>query len=302
MKPASFAHPGIVLIDKPGGMTSHDVVSRVRRALGTRKVGHAGTLDPMATGLLVLGVNAATRLLTFLVGLDKTYTATIRLGSSTTTDDAEGVSLGSAPSEQVERVSEDAILSGVASLTGQIDQVPSSVSAIKVDGKRAYARVRGGEQVSLEARPVSIDRFEVIRVRRDKDVIDVDVEVDCSSGTYIRALARDLGFRLGVGGHLIALRRTRIGPFAISDAVSPDLGAGLEQRLLDPADVAAQVFPVWRLSEAEAADLTHGRTRDLRAPATGRLAAVDHAGRLRGVVTATDKQVTIEFNMPQEDA
>lgn len=302
MKPASFAHPGIVLIDKPGGMTSHDVVSRVRRALGTRKVGHAGTLDPMATGLLVLGVNAATRLLTFLVGLDKTYTATIRLGSSTTTDDAEGVSLGSAPSEQVERVSEDAILSGVASLTGQIDQMPSSVSAIKVDGKRAYARVRGGEQVSLEARPVSIDRFEVIRVRRDKDVIDVDVEVDCSSGTYIRALARDLGFRLGVGGHLIALRRTRIGPFAISDAVSPDLGAGLEQRLLDPADVAAQVFPVWRLSEAEAADLTHGRTRDLRAPATGRLAAVDHAGRLRGVVTATDKQVTIEFNMPQEDA
>lgn len=302
MKPASFAHPGIVLIDKPGGMTSHDVVSRVRRALGTRKVGHAGTLDPMATGLLVLGVNAATRLLTFLVGLDKTYTATIRLGSSTTTDDAEGVSLGSAPSEQVERVSEDAILSGVASLTGQIDQVPSSVSAIKVDGKRAYARVRGGEQVSLEARPVSIDRFEVIRVRRDKDVIDVDVEVDCSSGTYIRALARDLGFRLGVGGHLIALRRTRIGPFAISDAVSPDLGASLEQRLLDPADVAAQVFPVWRLSEAEAADLTHGRTRDLRAPATGRLAAVDHAGRLRGVVTATDKQVTIEFNMPQEDA
>lgn len=282
-------------------MTSHDVVSRVRKSLGTRKVGHAGTLDPMATGLLLIGVNAATRLLTFLVGLDKTYVATMRLGSSTTTDDAEGESLGSAPVTQVARVTDAAIYAGVASLTGLIDQVPSSVSALKVDGRRAYERVREGETVTLRARPVTIDRFDIAEIRREAGAIDLDVEIDCSSGTYIRALARDLGFTLGVGGHLTALRRTRIGPFSVSDAASLEPSNGLAERLRSPADVAAMVFPTWHLTDAEATDLGHGRTRQLRAPRSGRFAAIDDAGRLRGVVDATDESIVIQFNMPQED-
>lgn len=302
MKSASFHRAGVLLIDKPGGMTSHDVVGRVRRLLGTKKVGHAGTLDPMATGLLVLGINGATRLLTLLVGLDKTYRATIRLGSSTTTDDAEGASLGSAPAEQVTRVSDAAIESAVTSLTGLIDQVPSSVSAIKVDGKRSYVRVREGESVTLAARPITVHRFEILDIRRQAGHIDADVEVACSSGTYIRALARDLGFRLGVGGHLTALRRTHIGPFTVEDAASleePDL---LAAQLRDPADIAARVCQTWNLTDVEATDLSHGRTRDLRAPHAGRFAAIDGAGRLRGVVEATDESVVIQFNMPQEDS
>ncbi|TPJ29566.1 tRNA pseudouridine(55) synthase TruB, partial [Mesorhizobium sp. B2-6-6] len=198
---------GVVLVDKPQGWTSHDVVGRVRRLAGTRKVGHAGTLDPMATGLLVVGVNKATRLLTAITGTDKTYTATIRLGQSTVTDDAEGevVQTRLANAVTPERVAEQ-----VAALTGEILQAPSAVSAVKVAGRRAYDRVRAGEDVTLDARPVTVHEFTVHELRRldGGRLVDLDVTVRCSSGTYIRALARDLGEALENGGHLTALRRS----------------------------------------------------------------------------------------------
>lgn len=204
----ALARAGLLVVDKPAGMTSHDVVARCRRLLGTRKVGHAGTLDPMATGVLVLGVERATKLLGLLALTTKSYTATIRLGQSTVTDDAEGETVATTDATHV---TDEQIGEGVAALTGDIQQVPASVSAIKIDGKRAYARMREGEAVELKARPVTVSRFDVL-ARRDvpgSGFVDVDVDVDCSSGTYIRALARDLGAALGVGGHLTALRRTR---------------------------------------------------------------------------------------------
>ena len=210
---------GLLIVDKPAGWTSHDVVARCRRLCGTRKVGHAGTLDPMATGVLVLGINRATRLLTFLVGCDKTYTATIRLGQSTITDDADGEIT---TSHDVSGLSFEAVQRAVADLTGEISQVPSAVSAIKVDGQRSYARVRAGQDVVLAARQVTVSRFDILD-HRTRSVVghrvwDCDVVVDVSSGTYIRALARDLGQALGVGGHLTALRRTRVGRFSIDSA------------------------------------------------------------------------------------
>ena len=221
--PARPVPEGVLVVDKPIGWTSHDVVGRTRRLAGTRKVGHAGTLDPMATGVLVLGIGRATRLLTFLVGCDKDYTATVRLGQATVTDDAEGEVVG-APgaagltAQQVEHA--------VAALTGDIEQVPSAVSAIKVDGKRSYARVRAGEDVRLLPRPVTVSRFVVRSVtEREVDggtVLDVDVELTVSSGTYVRALARDLGESLGCGGHLTALRRTRVGGFGLDLAHTVD--------------------------------------------------------------------------------
>src|SRR5665647_2332878 len=213
---------GLILIDKPQGWTSHDAVARTRRLAGTRKVGHAGTLDPMATGLLILGINSSTRLLTYIVGLDKEYLATIRLGASTTTDDAEGEQLALAPAGAVAALTPEAITAGIAALTGDIMQQPSAVSAIKVDGRRAYARVRAGEEVELAARSVTVHRFDVLAVRPGSHdgvpVLDVDVAVTCSSGTYVRALARDLGAGLGVGGHLTALRRTRVGGYRLDVA------------------------------------------------------------------------------------
>ncbi|MFV0319669.1 MAG: tRNA pseudouridine(55) synthase TruB, partial [Microbacterium sp.] len=210
---------GILLVDKPDGVTSHDVVARTRRALNTRKVGHAGTLDPMATGLLVLGVDAATRLLTYLVGLDKTYEATIRLGVRTDSDDADGEIVQTTDASGIAAAQ---IAAGVAALTGRIAQVPSTVSAIKVGGRRAYDLARAGEQVELTAREVTVSRFEVIGSERSGSALDLEVVVDCSSGTYIRALARDLGAGLGVGGHLTALRRTHGGPFDGSAAGGVD--------------------------------------------------------------------------------
>jgi tRNA pseudouridine55 synthase len=261
----------------------------------------------MATGLLVMGINGATRLLTFFVGLDKTYTATIRLGESTTTDDAEGETLGRAPSEQLARVADTDIESAVATLTGEIMQVPSSVSAIKVGGKRAYARVREGETVALEPRPVTVSRFDITGIHRTADGIDVDAVVDCSSGTYIRALARDLGFRLGVGGHLTTLRRTRVGPFDIADALvlddtlTADEATSLTSaRLLEPADAAGRIFPRWQLDVDEDAHLRHGRAAQLTAPGEGRFAAISTEGRLRGLVDARAERVRILFNMSQE--
>ncbi|WRH26419.1 tRNA pseudouridine(55) synthase TruB [Arthrobacter sp. JZ12] len=250
-------HSGLVIVDKPQGWTSHDVVGKLRRIAGTRKVGHAGTLDPMATGVLVVGVNRATRLLTYIVGTSKTYTATIRLGQSTVTDDAEGEVTSQTSAADV---TAEAIGAAVGRFIGPIEQVPSSVSAIKVNGERAYARVRSGEEVALAARPVTVHSFEIHDVRRigDGAVQDVDVTVRCSSGTYIRALARDLGAALGVGGHLTVLRRTEVGPYALDQASSLDELAS-DFRMLDMDSAARALFPSRELDDREALDLSHGR-------------------------------------------
>ncbi|HWI32275.1 MAG TPA: tRNA pseudouridine(55) synthase TruB [Microbacterium sp.] len=289
----------ILLVDKPGGMTSHDVVARARRALGTRKIGHAGTLDPMATGLLVLGVEGSTRLLTYLVGLDKTYEATIRLGVSTDSDDADGVETARADAAARAAVTPERIAAGVAALTGPISQVPSTVSAIKVGGRRAYDLAREGVAVELKARSVTVSRFEVLRIAERDGAIDLDVVVDCTSGTYIRALARDLGAALGVGGHLTALRRTHVGPFTVAGAASPDkLGA---QPGLDPAVVAAAVLGRLDVTADEARDLRHGK-RLTGAAARIRestAAAVDPSGVLVGIVERRGDDLKSAMNMPQ---
>jgi tRNA pseudouridine55 synthase len=252
-------------VDKPQGWTSHDVVGRMRRIAGTRKVGHAGTLDPMATGVLVVGINKATRLLTYIVGTSKTYTATIRLGESTVTDDAEGEVVGTASAAGV---TDEAIRAGVASLTGEIQQVPSSVSAIKVNGERAYARVRSGQDVKLAARAVTIHRFDLHGIRREQggDVVDVDVTVECSSGTYIRALARDLGISLGVGGHLTELRRTHVGPYSLDQARTLEqLAEDLE--VLEMSQAARALMPNRELSAEETTEISFGRRIAAGAPA-----------------------------------
>lgn len=297
---------GVLLVDKPQGITSHDVVSRARKAIGTRRVGHAGTLDPMATGLLILGVNAATRLLTWVVGLDKEYTATIRLGAGTNTDDAEGELLGLPDAAALAAVTDEAVASGVAALTGPILQRPSSVSAIKVDGRRAYTLAREGEDVVLPERPVTVSAFEVLAVRRgagdDAAWIDIDVRVECSSGTYIRALARDLGAGLGVGGHLTALRRTRIGPFTVAGASGIAEGdlAGLADRMLRPTDVATGLFERLDLTEEQAADLGHGKRIALGETGAGTLAAVAPDGRLVGLVQNVSGRAHVLVNFPAE--
>lgn len=259
------AADGLVVVDKPQGWTSHDVVARTRRLAATRKVGHAGTLDPMATGVLVLGIGRATRLLTYVVGADKEYAATVRLGVATTTDDAEGEVV---EVRDASGVTEAALDAAVAALTGPILQVPSSVSAIKVGGERAYARVRAGEQVELAARPVTVERFDVHERRRvvvdGSVVLDVDVTVVCSSGTYVRALARDVGAALGVGGHLTALRRTRVGGFGLDVARTLDeLAAEPDDAplpVLPLADAARATFPVRTLDQDEVRALSYGQS------------------------------------------
>jgi tRNA pseudouridine55 synthase len=248
--------PGLVVIDKPDGMTSHDVVAKVRRILGTRKVGHAGTLDPMATGVLVLGIERATKLLGHLALDSKAYLSTIRLGSSTTTDDAEGEVLSTADASEVD---EGAIRAGVAKLTGAIEQVPSAVSAVKIDGKRAYARVRAGEAVEIPARPVTVHRFDLLMVRREEGVTELDVMVECSSGTYVRALARDLGADLGVGGHLAALRRTRVGPFDLRVAKTLEQLESAPGLSLDLDTAVSTAFPRREIAPREAVALSHGQ-------------------------------------------
>ncbi|MDF2993984.1 MAG: pseudouridine synthase [Microbacterium sp.] len=293
-----MVHAGILLVDKPGGITSHDVVSRARRALGTRKIGHAGTLDPMATGLLVLGVEGATRLLTYIVGADKTYEATILLGVATDSDDADGVETSRADATAV---TDDAIAAGVAELTGEIDQVPSTVSAIKVAGRRAYDLARAGEEVELKARRVTVSRFDVRATRRGAGVVELDVVVDCTSGTYIRALARDLGRALGVGGHLTMLRRTRIGAFDVATAASVDDIA--EERLVNPATAASVVVGALAVGEDEARDLRHGKRIDGGGRLTGAVAAaIDPDGRLVGIVEKRGTQLKSVMNMPEEVA
>ncbi|WP_257423651.1 tRNA pseudouridine(55) synthase TruB [Nocardioides carbamazepini] len=243
---------GIVVVDKPAGMTSHAVVSRVRRAVGTRKVGHAGTLDPMATGVLVLGVERATRLLGHLMLTEKAYDATVRLGAATSTDDAEGEVVAEAPAGHLPP---ELVLAEFEKQVGEILQVPTAVSAIKVDGKRAYQRVRDGEQVELVARPVTVHALHVHDQRVVDDRLDVDITVRCSSGTYIRAIARDVGAALGVGGHLTALRRTAVGPFTLEGAVTD-----LDEVTVTPlADAARATFPVLDLDAAQAQAVRYGR-------------------------------------------
>jgi len=294
---------GILLVDKPQGWTSHDIVARTRRLAGTRKVGHAGTLDPMATGLLIVGLNSSTRLLTYIVGTDKEYLATVRLGQSTTTDDAEGDIVDEAPQDSVSAVADDAIRSGIADLTGEIEQVPSSVSAIKVDGKRAYARVRAGEEVVLQARPVTVSEFELLATRRLPAAIDLDVRVVCSSGTYIRSLARDLGAALGVGGHLTALRRTRVGSFSVEDA-HPIEALDVASALVPAAEAATTLFERFDLTEQQAIDLTHGKRIHVADRENGGgepLAAIAPTGHLVGLIEFRGKEARTLVNFPTDE-
>jgi tRNA pseudouridine55 synthase len=288
------APDGLLVVDKPQGWTSHDVVGRMRRLAGTKKVGHAGTLDPMATGVLVVGVGRATRLLTYVVGAEKEYVTTIRLGVATTTEDAEGevTATTGAPG-----VTAAAVRAAAATLTGDVLQVPSAVSAIKVDGERAYARVRAGETVELAARPVTISAFEVTDVRPGPDVraaddavptVDVDARVVCSSGTYVRALGRDLGAALGVGAHLVALRRTRVGGYDLARArtleeLEAQADADGVLATLPLADAARATFPVRELDASEAAALGHGRALP-PAKAPGVHAAIGPDGTLVALV------------------
>ncbi|MGW4809688.1 tRNA pseudouridine(55) synthase TruB [Kitasatospora sp. NPDC004272] len=286
MKRKGTGPDGLVVVDKPEGITSHGVVAKLRWLAGTRKVGHAGTLDPMATGVLVIGVERATRLLGHLMLTAKTYEATIRLGQTTVTDDREGEVTASVPADGVARGAIDA---GIAELTGEIMQVPSKVSAIKIDGKRSYARVREGEDFELAARPTTVHSFTVHGVRPavaedGTPVLDLDVTVECSSGTYIRALARDLGAGLGVGGHLTALRRTRVGPYSVESARTLEQ---LEEKLevLPIAEAAAAAFPRWDVDAEQARLLANGVRLD--APGLGvdgPVAVFDPDGRFLALI------------------
>jgi tRNA pseudouridine55 synthase len=292
---------GLVVVDKPGGLTSHGVVSRMRRLAGTRRVGHAGTLDPMATGVLILGVEKATRLLGHLALTEKEYVATIRLGRSTVTDDAEGEITASADATGVTRERIDA---GIAALTGPIQQVPSKVSAIKVNGVRSYTRVREGEEFELAARPVTVHSFTVQDVRRVSEppeaagAVDLDVTVVCSSGTYIRALARDLGAGLGVGGHLTALRRTRVGPYGLDGARTLEQ---LEESLtiLPIEEAAAAAFPRWDVDADQARLLANGVRIKAPALADGPNAVFGPDGRFLALVEEKDGQVKIVAVFPE---
>lgn len=299
---------GLVLIDKPSDWTSHDVVAKLRKIAGTRRVGHAGTLDPMATGLLVLGINSATKLLTFLVGEDKTYFATIRLGAQTITDDKESEFISVAESQKIESLDKNAIESALQEFRGVIQQVPSSVSAIKVDGQRAYAKVRSGDEVKLAARSVTISKFEIIgepKLVEDEGqaFLDVDVVVDCSSGTYIRALARDLGNRLQVGGHLTALRRTRIGSYTIDQAQSLTELSPETLSVIDISESAKQQFAVRTLSAQEVIDLRHGKRLKANGEGAEPFAGVDATGKLIAMLTVSGKDVKslVVFSEVQEN-
>ncbi|MFA7266674.1 MAG: tRNA pseudouridine(55) synthase TruB [Candidatus Nanopelagicales bacterium] len=293
--PAPF--DGLVVVDKPQEWTSHDVVGKLRRLIGTRRVGHAGTLDPMATGVLICGVGRATKLLGMVAASDKTYEATIRLGVSTTTDDAQGEVIKVQDAMQLGGAGMAAIESAIAGLSGQIMQRPSSVSAIKIDGQRAYKRVRDGEDVVLEARPVTVSEFAVLADRTVETdeygdptaVLDLDVRVTCSTGTYIRALARDLGDALGVGGHLTMLRRTRIGQYSLDSAHTLDeLADSMTEIPLDV--VCRELFVSWDLSAEQSSIYSHGGRLDwpLQLSVDAELAVFDPAGRLLGLAARKD--------------
>ncbi|ANE04254.1 tRNA pseudouridine(55) synthase TruB [Corynebacterium crudilactis] len=288
---ATAPNPGLVIVDKPAGMTSHDVVSKLRRAFSTRKVGHAGTLDPMATGVLVVGIERGTRFLAHMVASTKAYDATIRLGAATTTDDAEGDTISTADASGLKH---DAIVEEIAKLTGDIMQKPTKVSAIKIDGKRAHERVRDGEDVDIPARPVTVSVFEILDYRVTDSFYDLDVRVHCSSGTYIRALARDLGNALHVGGHLTALRRTEVGPFSLLDAIplatlqeQPELSLNLDQAL-------TRSYPTLDITEEEGIDLSMGKWLEPRG-LKGVHAAVTPSGKAVALIEEKGKRLATVF-------
>jgi len=286
-------HTGLLIVDKPGGMTSHDVVARMRRVLGTRKVGHAGTLDPMATGVLVIGVGQATRLLGLLALDDKAYRATIRLGASTITDDREGDIVVEATPEQMRSVDDAAITASLAMQLGTIEQTPSAVSAIKVKGRRAYDRVRAGEDVELPARTVTISRLDVLSIESAEPFIDVEVEVVCSSGTYVRAIARDLGRALGIGGHLVSLRRTRVGPFVEGESVALD--DVTEGSLIDLGATAARCFVTWSVDDEQARAVCLGQRIAWTGPTADEVVAiVDDSGSLLAMARRVDGVATYQ--------
>jgi tRNA pseudouridine55 synthase len=299
------ASGGLVIVDKPAGWTSHDVVARIRKLAGTKRVGHAGTLDPMATGVLVVGVEKATRLLGYLALTEKEYTGTIRLGQTTDTDDADGVVTEVVPAV---KIGEDELLRAVRGMTGELSQVPPGVSAIKVGGRRSYQLARAGQAPALQPRAVTVSRFDVTAVRRDGDLLDADVAVTCSSGTYIRALARDLGAALRVGGHLTALRRTRVGPYLVSrartvDQLVAEAGQASGVELTGLAEAAAAAFGRRELSAEEARLLSHGGKLSPTGAGPAPVAAfgpdgsliallTDDAGRARSLAVFAPEPVT----------
>ena len=261
---------GFLLVDKAGGMTSHDVVAKVRKKLDTKKVGHAGTLDPMATGVLVLGVGIATRLLPYITDGKKAYLATISLGVATHTDDKEGNVTFTADKSVLANISDKEITDELGKFVGTIKQRPSSVSAIKIDGKTAHARVRAGESVEIAERDVVIDEIEIINIQRPSDQIEVEISVTCSAGTYIRAIARDLGERLKVGGHLIKLSRNLVSPFALEQCKSIE-----EAALIPISEVIEKIFPIRKLDLSQSREISFGRVIDQN-PQPGVFAAIDN--------------------------
>ncbi len=283
MIPTIYEH-GFLVVDKEPGMTSHDVVAIARRALGTRKVGHAGTLDPMATGVLVLGFNNGTRLLQYITDGDKSYQATIVLGVSTITDDFEGEVIATVDASAI---TDEQINAELGSMRGTFMQRPSSVSAVKVDGERAYDRVRSGETVVLASREVTISRLDILQIRRSEKIVEIDIEVTCSAGTYIRAIARDCGDGLKVGGHLSALRRTRVAGFTTTGAASIAGLKSAEFSTLDLADVARATFPVREIALDEKLELSFGRTLTAN-PADGVYAGISPANELIALLSNVD--------------
>ncbi len=263
---------GFLLVDKAGGMTSHDVVAMARKKLDTKKVGHAGTLDPMATGVLVLGVGIATRLLTYITDGKKSYQGKISLGSATHTDDKEGDVIFTAPENKLQLITDSQIKEQLAGFVGNIKQRPSSVSAIKIDGKSAHARVRAGEDVDIPERDITIDEIEVKQISHLASSIEIDLSVTCSAGTYIRAIARDLGEKLEVGGHLTQLRRTLVSPFTLEQC--QDIA---DAQLISIAEVIEKLFPIRRLDFSESREILFGRTIDQNQQ-TGVVAALDAQG------------------------
>ena len=285
---------GFALINKAPGITSHDVVAQARKRYGTKKVGHAGTLDPMATGVLVLGIGSATRLLQYVTDGTKKYEATIRLGQSTHTDDREGQVIATT---NAAGISEDEIKSGLKNFIGKIKQKPSSVSAIKIDGKRAHQRVRDGEVVDIPARDVEVMDIEIANISIVGEFVDIQVTVTCSAGTYIRAIARDLGDLLKVGGHLTSLNRTLVSPFDISECA--DL---TDSKLISTADGISRILPVRTIDLAEANEISFGRAIDA-SNKSGAVAALDQGGEfiallldkeLAGKIVATPTLVAVK--------
>lgn len=281
------ATDGFVVVDKAGAMTSHDVVAVGRRVLGTRKVGHAGTLDPMATGILILGFGNGTRLLQYITDGDKSYRATIALGATTVTDDVEGEVISRATQSQLADITDEQIHSALASMRGVISQRPSSVSAVKVDGKRAHERVRAGEVFELTSREVTISQLDVLEIRRSAVAIQIDIEVTCSAGTFIRAIARDLGATLNVGGHLTHLRRTRVASFGEDVANSFERFKSGDFETLGLIDVARSIFKVRELTLEEAQELSFGR-KISASPLTGIYAAISTSNELIALLENRD--------------